>query len=106
MLKPIAASMDDDQKSELGHDINAIAWFDIKDGNAVQTVLLEASQTKQTATRKRTCMQDLMAFTSYFTEAEWDEPLLNVNVAMTSRSNVSVKSLPSLVVGVLTSTRR
>ena len=64
MLKPIAASMDDDQKSELSHDIYAVPWFDIKEGNAVQTVLHEGSQGKQNVRRKRRCMQDLMAFAS------------------------------------------
>jgi hypothetical protein len=76
LLKPIAASLDDNQKSELSHVISAVPWFDAVHGDHVQKALLEGCKyTVAHVKAKRRDMQNLKGFTHYFTEAEWNDIL-------------------------------
>ena len=42
MLKPIAASLYDNKKSDVSHMINAVPWFDAVHGDTVHKALLES----------------------------------------------------------------
>ena len=96
MLKPIAASLDDDQKSELSHVINAIPWFDAVHGDNVQKALLEGCKyTVAHGKAKRRDMQNLKGFAHYFTEAEWND-ILNGEATVAAKLDCISKKLVNL----------
>ena len=70
MLKPIAASLGDEDKVDLSSRSAAVPWCG-EDGDAVARALVDDGKASSIPKRKRRDMQDLMAFISYFTAAEW-----------------------------------
>ena len=98
MLRPIAASFDENQKSDLSLVISAVPWFDAAHGDDVHKVLLGSS--KSTVVMKRATarrdMQHFRGFTNYFTEAEWNDILLNGESSINTKMDCICQKLVDL----------
>ena len=84
MLEPIAASLGDEDKVDLSSRSAAVSGCG-EDGNAVVRALVDDGTAGSKPKKPRRDMQDMKAFISYFTAAEWEDTLLNVDVPMNSK---------------------